>query len=156
MSATRKILVAIVSLLILIQFFQPKRNRLIADSTAGDISTVLSVPDSVKQILYKACYDCHSNNTRYPFYSYVQPVGWFLAGHIREGRSNLNFNEFAGYSQRKKVGELGEVTEHIEENTMPLMSYRLIHRDARLSGSEKSLLIRWAKSSADTLSAHQK
>jgi hypothetical protein len=154
MTTTQKILSAAGIVLIAIQFFRPERTA-VKPSPAKDISAVVAVPDSVQLILDKACYDCHSYKTRYPWYYHIQPAGWFLSGHIREGRSHLNFNEFTGYSQRKKAAELGEVAEHVEENTMPLRSYKLIHWDARLSESEKSLLIGWARSSADTLSAHQ-
>ncbi|MDP4222019.1 MAG: heme-binding domain-containing protein [Bacteroidota bacterium] len=150
----KKTLLLVIIILVAIQFIQPSRNKSETDPKA-DISAVLAVPDSVRYILKNACYDCHSNNTRYPWYSYIQPVGWWLAGHIKDGKNNLNFNEFGSYSQRRQKGKLDGIVNVIRDDVMPLKSYRLIHKDARLGDGEKSLLMKWAESSTGTIPADQ-
>ncbi len=154
MSTVKKILIAASLLVIVIQFFQPDR-KTVALSPATDISSVVPVPDSVKQVLIKACYDCHSNNTRYPWYSYVQPIGWFLAGHIKEGKNFLNFSEFGSYTERKQMSRFDGIANNVRDDEMPLKSYTLIHRDARLAEKEKELLINWAAKSENDLSGRQ-
>ena len=152
MKLARKILIVIVIALVAIQFVRPDRN-IASQASSSDISGVVRVPDSVKTILENACYDCHSNNTRYPWYANIQPTGWWLAGHIKEAKGDLNFSEFGGYEQRKQIGKLEGVAAVVEEDIMPLRSYRLMHKNARLSTGEKNLLIDWARQSVDTLSA---
>jgi hypothetical protein len=105
----------------------------------------------VLTIFKTACYDCHSNNTRYPWYSNVQPGGWLLASHIKNGRSALNFSEFGSYSQRKQTSKLKAIVNSLNDGTMPLKSYTLIHADARLSKDEKTLIINWAAGQKNNL-----
>jgi len=136
---------------VIIQFLRPSWNKS-EEPITQDISNVLKVPDSVKVLLHKACYDCHSNNTDYPWYGYVQPVGWYLTAHIKDAKENLNFNEFGNYSTRRKASKLDDIANEIRENGMPLPSYRLLHKDARLSQAEKDLLINWAQMSEESIS----
>ena len=89
------------------------------------------------------CYDCHSNNTRYPWYAEVQPAAWWLAGHIRDGKDHLNFSEFGSYPAKRAARKLEQCGEQIEEDSMPLASYRLIHRDARFNPEQKKRIIEW-------------
>jgi len=151
MKLAGKILIVIVIALVAIQFVRPDRN-IASQVSSSDISAVLSIPDSVKVILQHACYDCHSNNTRYPWYANIQPTGWWLAGHIKEAKGDLNFSEFGGYEQRKQSGKLEGIAAVVEEDIMPLRSYKLMHKNARLSTNEKTLLIDWARQSADSIS----
>jgi len=116
-----------------------------------DISTLVPVPDDVQGILKKSCYDCHSNNTEYPWYAYVQPLHWYLNSHIRSGKEELNFNEFAGYTLRRRQNKLRAIENSLKDGTMPLFSYILIHRNAILDPREKSILIKWVKNSRDSL-----
>jgi hypothetical protein len=141
-------------ILIAIQFLQPSRNKneVITDT---DISKVLSVPDNVRIILKGACYDCHSNNTNYPWYSNIQPIGWYLANHIIKAKEDLNFSEFGGYSSRIQESKLNAIADEITDNGMPLPSYRLLHKNARLGGNEKILLTNWAQHSAESLPEKQ-
>lgn len=148
----RKILIVVVVILAVIQFIRPPRNTE-GTVSANGIRNVVNVPDSVSLILAKACFDCHSNNTRYPWYSNVQPVGWWLDRHITDGKKELNFSEFASYTGRRQANKLSRISEVVSEGDMPLKSYRLIHRDARLSDNEKKLLIRWADLSREKLEA---
>ena len=148
----RKIIVwTVLVLLVVIQFIRPSRNN--DGKTAGSAFVQMyGVPDSVNQILREACYDCHSNNTRYPWYTNIQPVGWILAGHIKRGKSKLNFSEFNSYSNRRKVSKLKEIANQIEDNEMPLSSYKLMHKKARLSTMEKNLIVSWMKNKTDSIS----
>ena len=152
MKLAKKILLVIVIGLVAIQFFRPDRN-IASQASSSDISGVVRVPDSVKTILENACYDCHSNNTRYPWYANIQPTGWWLAGHIKEAKGDLNFSEFGGYEQRKQISKLDGVAAVVEEDIMPLRSYKLMHKNARLSQDEKNMLIDWTRQSIDNLSA---
>ena len=140
----KKIALIAVILLVLIQFFQPEKNISESAQTAS-IGLHYDVPEEVGGILKKACLDCHSNNTRYPWYSRVQPVAWYLSYHVNDGKEELNFDEFSLYQLKKQDHKLKEVVETVQQGEMPLESYTLIHREAALSPEERQLLIRWAK-----------
>lgn len=145
-----KIILAIIIIFLGIQFIKPPRNYG-TSIASSDISMVLDMPDSIKVILTNACYDCHSNNTRYPWYSNIQPVGWLLAYDIKKGKEELNFSEFGAYSQRRQVSKLNGIVNSIEEDIMPLKSYRMMHKSARLSSNEKSVIINWSKQIIDSI-----
>jgi hypothetical protein len=141
MSFGRRILLTAFVLIIVMQFIQPERNN---RKTKGmDITKIYPVPANIYGILKNSCYDCHSNSTRYPWYTYIQPFGWWMASHIREGKSELNFDEFGDYSSRRQKSKLKAITESIKDETMPLPSYTLMHRSAKLSEKDKELLIHW-------------
>jgi hypothetical protein len=154
MSNTKKILAAIGLIVVAIQFIQPARNKN-GQASATDISRVVTVPDCVQVILRKACYDCHSNNTDYPWYSNIQPVSWYLANHITKAKEGLNFSEFGGYSSRRQKSKLDAITDEISDKGMPLPSYRLLHKNARLSKIEKAQLTNWARQSQESLPEKQ-
>ncbi len=136
--------VALLGVLLIIQFFRPAANTSAA-VVGTDVAKVYPVPDSVSQILQRACYDCHSNNTRYPWYSHMQPVAWWLNDHIVDGKRHLNFSEFGNYSKFRQAKKLGETAEEVEKGDMPLDSYTWIHKDAILSAEEKNRLTTWAR-----------
>lgn len=94
--------------------------------------------------LRKSCFDCHSNQVQFPWYSKLAPSSWLLADHINEGKSHLNFSEWDDYSNREKIGLLEEIKDEVGSGKMPLKSYLLIHRDAKLNAEEISALLRWA------------
>ncbi len=136
--------------LLLLQFY-PKPTKNISDGTGkNDITLVHQVPDPVARLLKTSCYDCHSNNTSYPWYSNIQPVAWWLGDHVTEGKSELNFSEFGSYSIARKYRKLEEINEQVKENEMPLSSYTIIHRDAKLSADQKNLLSGWVVSLRDS------
>ncbi|TND09252.1 MAG: hypothetical protein FD123_1655 [Bacteroidetes bacterium] len=138
---------------VVIQFFRPEKNI----STAvqpKNISTAVYVPAPVDTILRTSCYDCHSNNTVYPWYSYVQPFAWWLGDHVNEGKGEINFDDFASYRLRRQFHKIEEIEEMVVENEMPLSSYTLIHRDAVLSDDQKKLLTGWCHAVMDTMKAH--
>lgn len=147
----KKILIGLLVALVLIQFIRPTKN-LSADTTK-DIATLFPMPDSVKIIVDKACADCHSNKTVYPWYASVQPVAFWLTDHVNDGKRHFNFNDFAGYRIAKQNHKIEEVIEQIKENEMPLYSYTLIHKEAKLTDAEKATLINWCQNIMDTLKA---
>ena len=148
----KKILIALIVIIVAIQFFSPEKN-IDTKEQANAIETKYAMPDTVKQILSVACYDCHSNNTRYPWYNRVQPVAWWLASHVKDGKKHLNFDEFTTYSLKRQHHKLEELIESQEDHWMPLKSYTLIHKDARLSENQSKLLIGWAEETRKAIQA---
>lgn len=144
MKIVKKIAIVLVVVLATIQFFPAKRNISEA-AAAGNISNVYTTSDEVKEILAVSCNDCHSNNTTYPWYSNIQPVGWWLGHHVDEGKQGLNFDEFATYSPRRQYHKLEETEEMVNEGEMPLSSYTLVHKDAVLTQQQKEALLNWIK-----------
>jgi len=140
----KKILFVLLAAIIIIQFIRPAKNLSTAAPTQ-DISVVYPVPDSVHRILAKACYDCHSNDTRYPWYANIQPVYWWMNNHIIEGKRHLNFDEFAAQPAQKQAKWIRHIYEQVDSNEMPLDSYTWIHKDAILTNEEKALVSNWAK-----------
>ncbi|MEO8794918.1 MAG: heme-binding domain-containing protein [Daejeonella sp.] len=145
-------LLALLIFAIAIQFIQPAPNQS-GQVLETDITNVFEMPKDVQAILRTSCYDCHSNNTKYPWYSKIQPGGWWMASHINKGKSDLNFNEFGSYSKRRQQSKLKSIANAIEDGTMPLPSYTLIHTDAKLDREEKSLVLNWVKTTRDSLAA---
>lgn len=137
---------------IVIQFFRPAKNKAEVISK-HDISTLYPVPENVLSILKTSCYDCHSNNTVYPWYAEVQPVAWWLDKHIQDGKKDLNFSEFADYRIRRQYKKLEEINELVKEGEMPLESYLWVHKDAKLDQQQKLLLATWVQSVRDTIKA---
>jgi hypothetical protein len=140
----RKILLGLLLLLVAIQFVRPTKNQSTGISV-NDISKGYKVPENVNEVLKKACNDCHSNNTVYPWYNKIQPVAWWLAGHIDEGKTELNFSEFVSYSPKKQHHKLEEVIESVKEGHMPIKSYTWIHKNAILTDEEKLAVSEWAE-----------
>ena len=116
-----------------------------------DFLLVNKTQENISALLQESCYDCHSNNTEYPWYNKVQPVAWFLEDHINEGKEELNFNEWDAYSNRRKNSKLKSIISQVKDDEMPLASYTLIHKDAKLSNSEKTLIIDYMKNLKETL-----
>lgn len=148
----KKILIALLVILVLIQFIQPAKNTSTA-VTGNDITVLYPVPDSVQLILQKACYDCHSSNTRYPWYFNIQPVAWWMNDHIKEAKEELNFSDFGSRPLPKQIKKLKKTAKEVEEGEMPMDSYTWMHKDAKLTEIEKNILINWANNLAGELAA---
>lgn len=159
-SILRRILVFLLLVFIGIQFLQPAKNNQSQD-LQHDITAMFPVPDTVLSILKTSCYDCHSNFTQYPWYTNIQPVGWWLKQHIDDGKEKLNFQEFALVEPNTKYPtkalrqdhKLEEVIEVLEEDEMPLKSYLWIHHDAKLDAGQKQLITGWADSARKILAS---
>lgn len=141
----KKILLALLIILIVIQFIRPQKN-IHPRPQPADISTLYPVPADLDSILVIACKDCHSNNTRYPWYNNFQPMAWFLANHVKDGTRSFNLNEFATYPVARQYDKIEEIKKQIDKGDMPLSSYTLIHRDAILTDAEKNTIITWSES----------
>lgn len=146
----RKTGIVLLIALIVIQFIRPAQNKSVA-SQPNDIAVSMRVPEDIQLILRKACYDCHSNNTEYPWYSYIQPVYWWLNHHVEEGKGELNFSEFGAYKLKRKIKKLNEISGEVTEGEMPLASYTWMHKEAKLSKEEANKIINWANLMANKL-----
>jgi len=147
----KNIAIAVLILLVIIQFIHPAKN--LSNETANDISKKYPVPDSVQMILRTSCYDCHSNQTTYPWYNNIQPVAWWLGHHVNEGKEELNFNEFGTYRIGRQYHKLEEIVKQVNEGEMPMSSYTLIHGYAKLNDSQRKLVVDWANNLRDTIKA---
>ena len=141
-------------ILVMIQFIRPGKNVGTIEDPK-DITHTVTVPTEVQSILQKSCNDCHSNNTQYPWYYNIQPVAWWLANHVNDGKRHLNFSEFNTYKTKRKLKKLKEVKEEVEDGEMPMESYLWMHGNAKLTEAEKAALYKWVEESiatvADTL-----
>lgn len=147
----KRIAAGLLATLVVIQFFHPAKNISTATS-ANDIERLYPLSDSVHNVLQRACYDCHSNNTKYPWYFNIQPVAWWMAHHVEDGKEELNFSEFGKYTLAKRAKKLKKSAREVEEGEMPLDSYTWIHKEAVLSASEKQMIIAWAKQLSQQIS----
>ncbi|SDD90032.1 Haem-binding domain-containing protein [Pricia antarctica] len=150
MKAVRIVAIILLIGFVGIQFFPttPNQSEKVPNT---DFILVNNVPEKVDQIFKASCYDCHSNNTEYPWYNKVQPVAWFLENHVEHGKEELNFNEWDEYSSRMKKSKLRSINSQIEDEEMPLWSYTLVHREAKLSEDEKKTVLDWVSNFKDSL-----
>lgn len=136
----KKILIILAVLFVIIQFFRiDKTNPPVNEGM--DFLTIKNTPENVASKIRASCYDCHSNETKYPWYSNVQPVAWFLKSHIDEGRTKLNFSTFATYEPKRQAHKLAEAVEMVETGEMPMESYLLAHPEAKLTQEERQMII---------------
>lgn len=151
MSLLKKIGLALVVVLVVMQAFRPEKN--ISADHSKNIATLYPVSKEVDAILVKACNDCHSNNTKYPWYASVQPLAWWINDHVVDGKRHFNLDDFANYKLRKQYHKMEEVIEQVKEGEMPLESYSLIHAEAKLTQAEQATLTSWAQSVLDSMKA---
>lgn len=137
-------LLGLVLALIVIQFIRPDRSEL-DYIPEDDFIAITQPPADVENILRVACYDCHSNQTAWPWYTNVAPISWWISKHIRHGRDHLNFSEWGTFEEKKANHKLEECVEMMDEGWMPLGSYTWIHRDAKLSDEEFKKMSDWFK-----------
>ena len=149
----KKILFIGLIIFLLIQLYQPARNISFEQDITGNFTKVYNVPKNVEIILRTSCYDCHSNNTYYPWYSYIQPARFFMESHIAAGKENLNFNEWGNYSSRKQNNKLDRIVKQIKSDEMPLASYTLIHKNAILTATQKKEVLDWINKTKDSISS---
>ena len=149
----KKILIIGFVIFLLMQLYQPARNESYEQELTANFTKMYDVPKNVETILRTSCYDCHSNNTNYPLYSYIQPARFFMEEHIKDGKKDLNFNEFGKYSKRKQENKLEAIIKQIKSNEMPLKSYTLIHKNAILTASQKKKVLDWINKIEDSISS---
>ena len=141
---TKRILLGILALLLIIQLFRIDKTNPPIDTTK-DFVKLTSPPAEVAQLVKNVCYDCHSHETKYPWYTNIAPVSWWVKGHIDHGRENLNFSTWADYEPKKANHKLEECYEEVEETHMPLASYTWMHPEARMSDDQRTVLVNWFK-----------
>ncbi len=130
--------VGAIVILVALQFKTVDRSNPLIQSDIGTSA-------EIKEILRRACYDCHSNETKWPWYSYVAPMSWFVAGHVDDARGHLNYSEWPAFDLEEQEHLFEEMWEMLSEGEMPLKSYTLIHRDARLTDGERDVLLEWVR-----------
>ena len=143
-------LILVACLLLIAQFKRPAKTNPVSDPSLA-IEAHVQVDPNVGAILNRSCYDCHSNKTRWPWYSNVAPVSWFVIDHVNEGRHDLNFSEWGKYSRQDQKAQLGQLCELITEGWMPLTSYTPLHPSAKLSDEDKKLLCSWASAQRNAM-----
>lgn len=146
----RKIFRIVIIVFLAIQLVQTHGNKS-AETSPHDITKLYNTPAPVLQILQRSCYDCHSNNTRYPWYTYIQPIGWWITLHIQQGKDGLNFSEYGKMTKEDQGEVFGQIYKSIDEDWMPLESYLWIHGDSKLSVGESKLLLEWAEKNCGEL-----
>ncbi|MBA3683078.1 MAG: heme-binding domain-containing protein [Bacteroidetes bacterium] len=140
----KKILVSLLILLIVCQFIQI--DKTIKSVNVNTDLIELTKPDAeIASILKVACYDCHSDQPAYPWYTNIAPFSWWIKHHINEGSHHLNFSEWGNYTQKRKDHKLDECIEMVEDDEMPMTSYTLMHKEAKLTVEQKTLLLNWFK-----------
>ncbi|HOX82539.1 MAG TPA: heme-binding domain-containing protein [Chryseolinea sp.] len=142
----KKIGIGVLAALIILQFVRPSRNQSEEIITENDISKKYTITESAHQVLVKKCYDCHSNNTHYPWYTNIQPIGLWMQHHVNEGKDELNFSVFNTYPERKANHKLEEISDAVNEGWMPLDSYLWVHKDAEVNQEDREAINSWIKS----------
>lgn len=146
MSKKKKIVVAIILIISIIQFIPLSRENS-AINLEKDFIAIVKPSSEIETMIRTSCYDCHSNETKYPWYTNVAPMSWWINHHIEEGKEHLNFSSWGDYSEKKRIHKLDECIELIEEEEMPLHSYTWIyHKEADLTQEQRETLINWFKS----------
>jgi len=139
----KKILVAIIVIVVGIQFIPVDRDN-------PPVSQDINPPENISTILRNSCYDCHSNETRWPWYSYVAPVSFLVVNDVKEGRRHLNFSEWDRYDDEKQGKILKEILEEVEKGDMPLPKYLITHPDAEMNSEKIKVLKDWITSKDET------
>jgi hypothetical protein len=129
---------AVIAVAALIQLVPVKRDN-------PPVKTEVAAPPGVKSILERSCYDCHSNRTVWPWYSYVAPVSWLVANDVRGGRREVNFTDWPFFDQGEQEHILSHIVKQVQRRSMPLPIYLVMHPKARLTEADRQTLIDWAK-----------
>jgi hypothetical protein len=139
----KKVVLGILVVIVLIQFIRPEKNN--SKDWSNDYTNELNVPEEIQKIIKTSCADCHSNYTKYPWYSEVAPVSWYLAQHVNDGKKHLNFSEWTAYNSNQKKHILKDLKEVLQSHEMPLESYLILHKEAELSKDQYELFQNWVK-----------
>jgi len=153
MRIVKRTLLVLVALLVIVQFVGPRRTNPPSDP-AVSLKRKAPIPANVDAILTRSCRNCHSNETVWPWYSYVAPISWSVISHVNEGRDHFNLSDWT-HTSEEGADLMDNVCREIRRGKMPIPSYTWIHRDARLSDADKKILCRWAADAADALSGGQ-
>ncbi|WP_452223425.1 heme-binding domain-containing protein [Lacinutrix chionoecetis] len=144
MKIVRKILLLLLVIFVVAQFFRPEKNEGNMESVTAFLAET-NPPENVKAILKESCFDCHSNNTRYPWYNNITPVNYWLANHVNDGKKHFNMSQWEGNSVKRKDHKFEELIEMVEAKEMPLDSYTWTHSEAVLTNQQIKDVVQWAK-----------
>lgn len=144
MKLLKKFLLALLVVFVAIQFIRPEKNMAQGEHTIVFI-TETNPPEDVKTVLRQSCYDCHSNNSVYPWYNNVAPISFWLSNHIRHGKEHLNFSEWNSLTDMEKDHKLEEVEEMVLQGEMPLNKYAWMHEEARLTDTQRIEIVEWVR-----------
>jgi hypothetical protein len=144
MKIIKKILILLLIVIVIAQFFGPDKN----EGNLASVDAFLSEtnpPENIKALLKESCFDCHTNVTRYPWYSNITPVNYWMADHVKHGKKHFDMSNWEGNSVKKKDHKFEELIEMVEEKEMPLPSYTWTHTEAKLSDAQIKDILEWAK-----------
>ncbi len=144
-SKLKRLIIGLIILFVVMQFFRIDKTNPQSDP-ANDFIASTNPPTEIAVQIKESCYDCHSNNTRYPWYTNVAPVSWYVKNHIDEGREHLNFSEWGNFDNRRKEHKLEECIELVSKDIMPMSDYVMMHSKSELSPEKKQALLDWLKS----------
>lgn len=140
----KKIIIGLVVALVLIQLIRVDKTNPPID-LSKDFITLTKPPKEIVSVLKNSCYDCHSNETTYPWYFEVAPISWWAKDHVNDGRKHLNFSIWGDYRKERQAHKLDEMYGEVEEDEMPMSSYILVHKEAKLTSLQKTALLEWLK-----------
>jgi hypothetical protein len=127
----------------------------VSKDNPGDIMKSGLVNPEVANLLKTSCYSCHSNETVYPWYSYVAPSSWLVKRDVAKGRSELNFSTWSDYDQRKMIGKLDDIATEVGEGNMPMPIYTFLHASARLNDTQRQLIVTWTEAAMDSVAEEE-
>lgn len=144
------VLLVLVGIFLIIQVIPS--NRPANEPVAGvDFFQQYAVPERVETIIRTSCFDCHSQEVSYPWYSYVAPVSWLVSRDVRFGRANLDFSRWHELDKKDKIKLAGEIGEEVEQGLMPMPIYLVMHSDATLSPEDQQLILEWSEALAEKI-----
>lgn len=138
------------AIVVIMQLIPSGRPEVINENPNG-LMVNNNIPDSVANILRTTCYDCHSNETNYPWYSYVAPVSWLISRDTKLGRAELNFSIWESNDKMKKAKLLSDIVEEVSDGGMPMAIYPLMHPEAKLTKADRQMIVDWAEEYAESL-----
>ena len=144
----KKVSIGLLAIFVVLQFFRIDKTNPPVDSK-NDFLTISQAPNDIAQMMKAACYDCHSHETKYPWYTNISPVSWWIKGHVDHGKEHLNFSEWGSYSADKAHHKLEECYEEVEGKKMPLTPYIFLHSEAWLTDEQRSQLVEFFKEKAN-------
>lgn len=147
------VVIAWLGVLLAIQLVRPARTNPVTEPSRT-LAATLAVPAAAQAILERSCRDCHSNDTRWPWYSHVAPMSWMLIDHVNSGRRHFNYSAWGGYTPDKSRKLLQDICEETKQGSMPVGSYTLVHRDARLTEADVQTLCGWTASALAPVVSH--
>lgn len=147
------LVILLAAVFMLVQLANPARTN---PPVKSDLIASTRPPEPVAAAFTAACYDCHSYQTKWPWYSHIAPMSWLIANDVNEGRKNLNLSEWPADDAKRAVRRLENMSDNIDSGKMPPKKYTAIHADARLTESQRKAMTNWLDAEADKLKDSEK